>query len=233
MISGLEELSGMGSDSERHHWCIENELLMKGTLALGLLQAGISVLFLNIDIWLFMIPLTIIAMVYTIPILRHQAQRIRVREIGLWKIFIIAVVWAGMTVILPAVNKEGLLQITDPYSWQLGIERGIFILAITIPFDIRDLVNDAKKGVRTIPSTIGTFRSILLSEILLLLFVFLTWWRLGFDDPLFIGYLFSTLITMLAVSYASPKRGDMYCSFWVEGTMALQFLVVFIITGQR
>lgn len=227
MLSGLDELRHVGTDSERHHWCIRNERLMKMTFAFGLVLASISIWFLHSDVWLFMVPLSAVALTYTLPVLRKRSSRIRLREVGLWKIFIIAVVWAGMTVILPAVHLQGWHQITDPNSWQLGIERGIFILAITIPFDIRDLENDAKKGVATIPSTVGTFRSLLLAIVLLLLHAFLMWMRLGFEHPLFQAHLISTLITILAISYATPNRNDMYCSFWIEGTMMLQFVVAF------
>ena len=202
---------------------------MKITLGIGLVMAGGPVWFLNPIIWLFMIPLTLVALSYAAPIIRRKTQLIRIREIGLWKIFLIAIVWTGMTVILPAVQHEGMQQLTDPRSWWLAAERGIFILAITIPFDIRDLVNDAKKGVRTIPSSIGTFRAILLSLLLLALLLFLVWWRLGLGGPLFHGYLISTLITMLGVSYATPNRSDMYCSFWIEGTMLLQVVCIFLL----
>lgn len=229
MISGLKELRKMGTDSERHHWCIDNEKLMKGTLVIGLLMAAGSVNYLNGAIWYFMVPLTLVAVAYAAPIVRRKTEFIRIREIGLWKIFMIGAVWAGMTVVLPAVDHYGLQQLTEPKSWLLGVERFIFIIAITLPFDVRDLVNDAKKGVRTIPSTIGWFRSVVLAEVLLMLFLFLVWWRLGTDQPLFWGYLLSTLVTMFGVSYAHPKRNDMYCSFWIEGTMMLVFLTVFFV----
>lgn len=226
MVVGLDDLRVLGTDSERHHWCMDNEKLMKGTLVLGVLISGVSVWFLNSIIWLFMIPLTVVALVYTMPIMKRKAQTVRVREIGLLKIFLIAIVWVGMTVILPAVDQEGLQQLSDIRSWWIAVERGIFIWAITIPFDIRDLVNDAKKGVRTIPSTIGWKRSVLLAEVLLLLFAFLVWFRLGTENQLLFGYLLSTLITMVAVGFSKPNRSDMYCSFWIEGTMMLQFAFV-------
>lgn len=228
MLVGLDELREMGTHSERHHWCMNHEPLMKGTLVLGLFMAASSIWFLNSTIWLFMIPLTIVALVYTMPIMKRKTQNIRIREIGLWKIFLIAVVWSGMTVILPAVDHEGLQQLQDVYSWTMAGERGIFILAITIPFDIRDLVNDAKKGVRTIPSTLGWKRSVVLAEVLLLGFAALIYWRLGGLCSTSIGYLSGTLITMVVVGLATPNRNDMYCSFWVEGTMIVLFASVFL-----
>ena len=228
MISGLKELREMGTDSERHHWCMEHETLMKITLGIGLALSAISVWFLNPVIWLLMTPLGFVALAYAAPMVKRNTAKIRIREIGLWKIFIIAIVWAGMTAILPAVNQFGLEQVLDGLSWRLATERAIFIIAITIPFDIRDLVNDAKKGVRTIPSTIGWKQSIILANGFLLLFGFLVYTRLGLGSNglVCMAYLISTFLTMLVVSVANPNGSDMYCSFWVEGTMILQFAFV-------
>ena len=228
MISGLKELRVMGTHSERHHWCMQNEKLMIATLIIGLMLSAISVWFLNAHIWLLMLPLGFVALAYAAPVIRRKAASIRIREIALWKIFIIAGVWSGMTVILPAVDLYGLDQIHLLQSWDMAIERGLFILAITIPFDIRDLINDAKKNIRTLPSVMGWKNSIVLAEFLLLLFMFLIWSRIGYSSPLFVGYLLSTVVTMIGVGLATPKRNDMYCSFWIEGTMLLQFLAVMI-----
>ena len=230
MISGLKELREMGTESERHHWCLKNELSMKITLAIGLLMAGSSVWFLNRAIWFLMLPLGLVAGAYVMPVVRKNAAKIRIREIGLWKIFIIAAVWVGMTVILPAVHLYGFEQIMESISWQLGLERAVFILAITIPFDIRDLVNDAKKNVRTLPSVLGWKKAVWLSQILMLLFLSMVFGRVGAGHPLFIGYLISSSITILALAMATPKRSDMYCSFWVEGMMLVQFVAVFFLT---
>ena len=229
MISGLSELREIGTDSERHHWCMANERLMKYTLSFGLLLSGISVWFLNEAIWLLMLPLGLVALAYTIPIIKSKANTIRIREIGLWKIFLIASVWTGMTVVLPAVHHYGFGQIFDVLSWKLALGRFIFILAITIPFDIRDLANDAKKGVRTIPSTIGWQRSVVFAQLLLVVFMLLVWLRAGTGHPYLLGYLASTTVTSALVSVATPERSDYYCSFWLEGTMLLQFAAVLLL----
>lgn len=229
MISGLAELREIGTDSERHHWCMNNEQLMKYTTVLGLILTAISVWFLNEVIWFLMLPLGLVAAAYTIPIIRKKTTKIRIREIGLWKIFLIAAVWTGMTVILPAVHLYGFEQILEAVSWRLAIGRFIFIFAITIPFDIRDLVNDAKKSVRTIPSAIGWNRSVVLAQLLLVIFMLLVWFRIGSEHPFFLGYLVSTTITSALISVATPNRNDYYCSFWLEGTMLLQFMAVVLL----
>ena len=231
MLSGLDELREIGTDSDRHHWCMDNEELMKITTLFGLVLTGFSVWFLNEVIWLLMLPLGTIALAYTIPIVRRRAEKIRIREIGLWKIFLIALVWAGVTVLLPAVHLYGFNQILDLISWRLALGRFLFIFAITIPFDIRDLVSDTKKGIRTIPSVIGWKQSIVLAQVLLAAFMLLVGLRLGMEHPFFIGYAISTVFTMCCVAIATPNRSDFYCSFWLEGTMLLQFICVILFTA--
>lgn len=230
MISGLKELQELGTDSERHHWCIKNEKLMKLTLGIGLISSLVSIFFLNPIIWFLIIPLGLTAVAYAMPVVRKNASKIRIREVGLWKIFLIALVWSGVTVILPSVQLLGFKQLSSIDTWFIATERAVFILAITLPFDIRDLINDAKKGVRTIPSIIGAYRSVILATVLLTLCIFLNWWRLGEFDNHFGGYLITYLITILGVSYATPNRNDMYCSFWIEGTMLLLAMLIFTLT---
>ncbi len=227
MLSGLAELRQLGTNSERHHWCMQHEKLMKFTLAIGLLLSGVSVWFLNPRIWLLMVPLAFVALAYAAPIVRRNAAKVRIREIGLWKIFIIAAVWSGITVILPSVEIMGWDQLGSSRSLIMAIERGIFILAITIPFDIRDLENDAKKGVRTLPSVLTWQWAVVLSIGLMGVFISLLAFRLDLDAR-FMGYALSSIITSIGLLMANPKRGDMYCSFWIEGTMLLQVLAVFM-----
>ena len=63
-----------------------------------------------------------------------------------------ALVWAFITVTLPLVEGRQFLVPTDAL---LFLERSVFIFAITIPFDIRDLKVDQHIEVKTIPSAIG------------------------------------------------------------------------------
>jgi 4-hydroxybenzoate polyprenyltransferase len=228
MLSGLKELREMGTNSVQHHWCMKHEKLMVVTLILGLVLSATSVWFLNPHIWLLMAPLGFVALAYAAPVVKRNAAKIRIREIALWKIFIIATVWSGITVILPVIHLHGMDWVHILQSWGIAIERGLFILAITIPFDIRDIINDAKKNVRTLPSVMGWKNSIILAEVLLILFMVLVSYRIEFSNPLFVGYLISTGITMIGIGLASPKKNDMYCSFWIEGTMLLQFLAVIL-----
>lgn len=166
-----------------------------------------------------------LCMMYVLPIFNRK----RLRDVSYLKIFVIAGVWAFVTVTFPlkAFAKEW-------YSCDtfMIVEKIFFILAITIPFDIRDMAFDATTGVKTIPLSIGQQKSKWLAYSLL---------TLSFITALFIYmmsvYTFNTLIAIgisLAISafvihQTNNKRGDYFYYFLVDGLLLLQTALVLLI----
>ncbi|WP_224489005.1 UbiA prenyltransferase family protein [Robertkochia flava] len=104
---------------------------------------------------------------YVFPIHRLRGS---IRNVRGLKVYVVALVWALATVVLPALEAGVDL------NGQLVFEtfrRGVFILAITIPFEIRDLNLD-QPGLYTIPQQLGVRGAKLLGYCLLLGF-----WLMG------------------------------------------------------
>ncbi|MDX1444564.1 hypothetical protein [Lishizhenia sp.] len=72
------------------------------------------------------------------------------REIPHVKIHLIALVWVSSTCIFPALNEELLTW----KSFLFGAAFYLYILAITVPFDIRDLNYDDPTS-KTVPQVFG------------------------------------------------------------------------------
>ena len=89
---------------------------------------------------------------------------ISLRDIPLLKIFIIAFYWTYLTIIIPVL----VYNISFDSNLILNIiVRFLFVLAITIPFDIRDYsVDDSSK--KTIPQLIGLQKATILAVLILL-----------------------------------------------------------------
>jgi 4-hydroxybenzoate polyprenyltransferase len=89
---------------------------------------------------------------YILPFLKGK----RLRDIPYLKIILISMVWAFVCVILPLsiVGRGWGL----PESLMF-LEKALFIFALTIPFDIRDITWDAQTGVKTIPISVGTSKA--------------------------------------------------------------------------
>lgn len=166
----------------------------------------------------------IFSLAYVIPFLNGRKRRIR--DINFVKIFLIAIVWAWITVWLPAleygINDQGFLL-------RMGIERALFIFAITLPFDIRDLKVDQHSDVKTIPSIIGIRNTKLMSIISLAIalgLVFYNFQTYHYNYPVSLGLVISMISTAILILFSSPKRHDYFYSGLMDGTMLFQFLFI-------
>ena len=106
-----------------------------------------------------LVPALILGIMYTFPILGNW----RLRDLSFLKVFLVGFVWAWITVYFPLVN-----QIEDYYKFCIPfIERFLFIFAITLPFDIRDIAIDQLEKVNTITHSLGKHYTIFISCFLL------------------------------------------------------------------
>jgi 4-hydroxybenzoate polyprenyltransferase len=211
MLSGLDALRSSGTASPRHLWCMGNEEWMKAYLGAGAVLALPSFFMLHPAAWWLLAPAVLAAMLYVFPVMRGM----RLREVGIWKIFLIATVWAVVTVGLPVTQLDNLPDWKD-FTWLLA-ERWLFIFAITVPFDVRDLSTDAAKGVSTLPSMLGWRSALLVSGMAMAMFVLLAMCRLGIDA--FMGLVPAVVAAFALIGFTRPGRTEMYYSFWLEGTM--------------
>ena len=142
------------------------------------------------------------------------------------KIFIIAGVWAFVTVIFPIKSFGKEWYSCDTF---MVVERMAFVLAITIPFDIRDMAFDAKTGVKTIPLSIGIQKSKWLS-IFLLIASFSTACMIYMMGVYLLNTLIaigiSILISAFVIYKIDDKRTDYFYYFLVDGLLLLQSILV-------
>lgn len=159
---------------------------------------------------------------YTIPIGQFFGFHRKLREIGVFKIFLIALVWASICAILPITLYIDLVEVRpDMFSvvfikdaLRLFMQELLFIFSITLFFDIRDLETDKLAKIKTIPHYIGANVTLLISVTLLLL----SYWF--FELNL---YLFVITVLILILSY--KKKNDWWYLGLIDGTILLQFLL--------
>ncbi len=176
--------------------------------------------------WTIVIP-SLLSLGYVLPVF---SQRKRLRDISILKIFLIAIVWSLVTVLLPSME----LSFSDHRAVLTTLlERASFIFAITIPFDIRDLEVDRYAGVKTIPSVLGVKRSLALSQTLLgfsALFCFLNFYQAIYDLPQLSGLLLALFLTSIIVYFSNQIQHDYYFTGLLDGAMILQFLLLLLLS---
>jgi 4-hydroxybenzoate polyprenyltransferase len=176
--------------------------------------------------WQVQLALIIPALLSLGYVLPFFGKKRRLRDFNQIKIYLIAGVWAFVTVVLPFIDSGHALS----FAIILMIfERGIFVFAITLPFDIRDLEVDNHGAVKTIPAVIGIKKTkqLAYATLSLALALALANFCLNFYDlKILIGLAISYLSSAWLVSFSTPERHDYFYSGLMDGTMILQFLIV-------
>jgi 4-hydroxybenzoate polyprenyltransferase len=174
-----------------------------------------------------LIPLGIISLLYSIPLNKGQKTFITLRQIPYLKIFLIAFVWSAVTVFVPVINyKKPFFSL---HVLSIFFERMLFVLAITLPFDIRDMDDDKKAGIKTIPLRLGVIKSNYMAVAVLVLFFALALAHYIYTRQWLILSAFTILfmLTLLALIHPKIQNLALYHKGVLDGTMSLQGILIF------
>lgn len=95
-----------------------------------------------------------ISVLYPIPFLKPFGISTRLRDFPFLKVFLIALVWSVTSVLLPA-TESGIYLAERKDVYLMLATQFIFILFITLPFDINDMELDKTTDIKTIPGVFG------------------------------------------------------------------------------
>ena len=171
---------------------------------------------------LLVIP-SILSLGYVLPFVKGEK---RLRDFDYIKIFLIAIVWGVITVLMPILEQTTTLEIGHLL---ILFERMFFIFAITLPFDIRDLKIDEHIDVKTIPGRIGIKKTKQLAQFCLFMVLFLAvlnWFTWTYSVGHLIGLFFSCFATLWFLEKSDQTDADYFFTGLMDGTMILQFLLV-------
>ncbi|MFC0604744.1 hypothetical protein [Winogradskyella pulchriflava] len=170
----------------------------------------------------------LITFLYAVPLLPMRYFRdsqMNLRQINGLKIYIIALVWAFTTVVLPLIENDVVFT-ADAFI--TIIQRFVFVIVLMLPFEIRDLNFDSIK-LGTIPQRIGVKLTKIIGVLLLMVFFFLEY----FKDELTAGSIVSTLIivfiTMLFVIFSNKNQSEYYSAFWVEAVPIMWLIILLVL----
>ena len=179
----------------------------------------ISLFFLKFNTILFGFFLSFFCFIYVIPFNRTKRN---IRNYSRIKIFIVAFVWASVTVWFPlTINNE----IDYLNSFLVFLQRFVFVVAYTLPFEIRDLKYDSIK-LETIPQLYGIILTKKIAYFLLILFVAITFIIQPFSISFIIGDLLIALLTSLMILKTKENQKKYFASFWVESIPLVWLLLI-------
>ena len=162
---------------------------------------------------------------YAIPCIPFRGKWWSIREIPYMKIWVIVLAWIISTSIVPLIDIVNIYSYDDRWSTLLFfLQQGAFIVALTIPFDVRDLKTDFPHQ-RTLPMVFGVSRSIKIAQnamILAFIFAFFNYLIGFFGFPEMLVQLGVSMLGVLLVRRGTIHRSPLYYSILLDGMIILQ-----------
>lgn len=172
-------------------------------------------------LWI-LIPAAFITFWYAIPLFKYKGIRISLRNYPSIKIISIAFVWAISTVLFPL--QENL---ADFQVWLEFVQRFFLIMALVIPFDIRDLNKDVGH-LQTLPQIKGIAGAKIIGIQYLVLFFILGFFKKPLEVTTVASGLSIFILSLLLLVKSKENQSKYYASFWVE-SVPIVWLVLLLV----
>ena len=233
LVYNIHRLIALPEDPEKdasamHTWMRDNSIIMIGLIGFSLFAIGMSFLMLNNQSRLILTLLGLISVLYVLPVKLPGFPKLRLRDIGILKPFIVGGVWAVATVILPILHTG--LEICEPDNIALALQCFFFISALCIPFDVRDLDYDrATLSFPTIAMAFGLKATKLIGSLVLALFLAVVIYRglsADYHRTLWIAHLITFIISWSLLLLTTPTRSEYYYTFRIDSVIILQFILI-------
>jgi hypothetical protein len=172
--------------------------------------------------------LGVITFLYAIPLIPKRLlfdNHRNLREISGIKIYVIALVWAMATVLIPVMNASVAIDLNIVTTI---IQRFLFVLVLMLPFEIRDLNYDNLR-LATIPQKIGVRKTKIIGVFMLMVFLMLEFLRKDLSRIDIISILLITAITLVLLVFSNKSQSKYYSAFWVEGLPILWLIVLLML----
>ncbi len=205
--------------SERHQWVRAHKKPLSALFLFSSSVSGILLFFFSPEFSLWFAPVALLALAYFFP----QTQ---LRGIAGIKTLIVAFVWTCTTAVFPLLLKSGFdLHAFSGSNVTILLQNFLFIFPLCLLFNVRDIEEDRRVGVRTLPVIYGVKFTVLICQFFLAFFAALVFFSPSLKEVR-TGLLLSGLLSAILILFASEKRSDIYYTLWVDGMILLQAILL-------
>lgn len=205
-------------------WMVRNIQLSKIILYASLIGTIFFALYLSLTSLILLTLLGAISFFYAYKF-NLTSKRTNLRDIPGIKIFLIGLVWAISCSIIPSIEAQSLCKT----EWFIFLSYLLYIIGITIPFDIRDIdVDEINK--KTIPQLLGVRNAIALSSLLILISGIGFYTVVESNVKMEMGIILGTSLSLILTSLTHKKRDELYFSFLLDGLLVFYPIMVVLLS---
>jgi 4-hydroxybenzoate polyprenyltransferase len=213
---------------ERYAWSVQNKRLLAVTAILAALASAWFFYCVQPEVKILVCFLALLTLLYSLSDLHFGGHSLSLKRIPFLKTLMIALIWTGVTVLVPfaAVGKEMGTEETA----LLFTSRFFFILALAIPFDIRDRHSDILTGIRSIPAVTGETTALRLANFSIGAFgmlsggLLLLWQSINQVPAL----LLTTLASVYLINNRRLQKHPLYYELMLDGLLLLAGLSIWL-----
>ena len=218
------------SPFRRVRWIFGHYRLMVTLTIIAIISIFPIILFLSVPSLVLLFFLGFTAVAYNLPLFSVNDKKFGLRNIPGLKLFLIALIWSLSCVLLPIVETTARheISISTADTILLVAKRFLFIAAITVPFDIRDLFQDRQNNLKTIPVVLGERKAYIFCQVLLIAYISLLLIFTKDPDPNFWALTATIILSGWLIFRSSIKKNEYYYFFYLDGTMILQYLMILL-----
>tara|TARA_B100000809_G_C15078902_1_gene508900 strand:- start:137 stop:874 length:738 start_codon:yes stop_codon:yes gene_type:complete len=211
---------------KRLKWVIKHQISLTISSVIFGLIGLLCTLFIDSYCFLILIPLGGLSIFYVIPLIPIYKGSSSLREIPYLKIIVIGITWSIAIIWLPMMDTRYTVGMDTSTLVISLLQVFLYVFAITLPFDVRDIKFDKITHIKTIPRLIGVKNTIVFSEILLATSVLLIYFLpVGlYFYPLILGHI----ITMIIIAFTNERRNELFYAGWIEGSVIILYTCVLI-----
>lgn len=211
--------------SEKFAFIKRYQVWYRRLFGLTIIAPLFAVGWLNTNQFIFILHLAVISFFYTVPIglqlpAGHYLRIPSWRQLPFLKTALVAYVWGSVTVIFPMLSES--LWLDEPNIIRYFLAQSLFVLGITLPFDIRDYQTDQKVGLPTLANVWG----ITINKVVAVSMIGFAWLLLPETAPsVFFAEKMSYLLGAIGALGASEKRPEWYYTGLLDALLYLPFLI--------
>lgn len=220
------------SKDKLYDWMQKNQILVKILMIVSVITGAFCALKVSKEVVFILLGLGVISFLYNLKVPVGKTV-LTLRNMPFAKIFMIALVWSSMGVILPWVHHHGWQW--EARVWELFALQFLYIFIITLPFDINDVRADKETGVKTIPIYIGIRKSKVLLSVLSVIYVILfsIWYvdfnKISIHEIVFLTGIIILIFSLLYKTIIRSNRAEKWqIMLWYDGSLILYYLIYIV-----
>ncbi len=216
LVYNVHYLAKRGSAADRAVWTARHRLWNAAFAAAGAVLCAVATIRMPLRVFEGYVVLALLSFAYSLPLIPFGTKK-RLKEFGVLKPFLLAGVWTVVTAVLPILYWH-----RSPAAFPVEVLiRFLFIFALCVAFDVRDLDSDAEAGIFTLPYRLGLRWADGLMALALGLFAALAVMQfVRYPNPgRLLGEWLAAGCAYAAIRYVRRKPSDFAYLLWVDGAM--------------